>query len=89
MAYSPIEQGRLLQHPELIRIAKAYQATPAQVALAFVLERDGVVAIPKTSSVARVKENRGAVDLDVSDEDWATLDAALPPPKRKQPLEML
>lgn len=89
MAYSPIEQGRLLQHPELIRIAKAYQATPAQVALAFVLERDGVVAIPKTSSVARVKENRGAVDLDISDEDWATLDAAFPPPTRKKPLEML
>lgn len=89
MAYSPIEQGRLLQHPDLIRIAKAYQATPAQVALAFVLEREGVVAIPKTSSEARVKENRGAVDLDISDEDWATLDAALPPPTRKQPLEML
>lgn len=89
MAYSPIEQGRLLQHPELIRIAKAYQATPAQVALAFVLEREGVVAIPKTSSEARVKENRGAVDLDISDEDWATLDAALPPPTRKRPLEML
>ncbi len=84
-----IEQGRLLQHPALIRIAKAYQATPAQVALAFVLEREGVVAIPKTSSEARVKENRGAVDLDISDEDWATLDAALPPPTRKRPLEML
>ncbi len=89
MAYSPIEQGRLLRHPELIRIAKTYQATSAQVALAFVLEREGIVAIPKTSSVARVTENRGAIDLDISDEDWDALDAAFPPPTRKQPLEML
>lgn len=89
MAYSPIEQGRLVHHPELIRIAKAYQATPAQVALAFVLERDGVVAIPKSSNLRRVRENRDAVDLDISDEDWAALDAAFPPPARKTALDML
>lgn len=89
MAYSPIEQGRLAHHPELIRIAKTYQATPAQVALAFVLERDGVIAIPKTSQAARVRENREAVSLDISEEDWARLDAAFPPPDRKTPLEML
>ncbi|MGF9691653.1 aldo/keto reductase [Rhizobium sp. 0TCS1.26] len=89
MAYSPIEQGRLLRHPELIRIAKTNQATPAQVALAFVLERDNVVAIPKTGRVARVEENIGALELDISDSDWAALDAAFPPPQRKQPLEML
>ncbi|MGO8654583.1 aldo/keto reductase, partial [Rhizobium ruizarguesonis] len=47
MAYSPIEQGNILHHPELIHIAKAYQATPAQLALAFLLERDGVIVIPK------------------------------------------
>lgn len=89
MAYSPIEQGRLVHHPELIRIAKAYQATPAQVALAFILERDGVVAIPKSSNIRRVRENRDAVDLDISDEDWAALDAAFPPPARKTALDML
>jgi len=89
MAYSPIEQGRIVNHPEIIRIAKANQATPAQLALAFVLKHDGVIAIPKTSSAARVAENRDAVSLDISDEDWATLDAAFPPPARKKPLEML
>lgn len=89
MAYSPIEQGRLVHHPELIRVAKAYQATPAQVALAFLLERDGVIAIPKSANPARVRENRDAVDLDISDEDWSTLDAAFPPPARNTPLEML
>jgi diketogulonate reductase-like aldo/keto reductase len=89
MAYSPIEQGRLAHHPDLIHIAKTYQATPAQVALAFLLERDGVIAIPKTSNAQRVAENREAVSLDITDEDWATLDAAFPPPPRKKPLEML
>ncbi len=89
MAYSPIEQGRILHHPELIRTAKANQATPAQVALAFLLERDGVIVIPKTSSAARAAENRDAVSLDITDEDWAALDAAFPPPVRKKPLEML
>ena len=89
MAYSPIEQGRILNDHELIRIAKAYQATPAQLALAFLLERDGVIAIPKSASVSRVEENRGATDLEITDEDWAALDAAFPPPTRRIPLEML
>ena len=89
MAYSPIDQGHLLHHPELIRIAKAYQATPAELALAFLLDRDGVIAIPKSSKVRRVEENRDAVSLDISDEDWAALDAAFPPPATKTPLEMI
>jgi diketogulonate reductase-like aldo/keto reductase len=89
MAYSPIEQGRILRHPELIRIAKAYQATPAQVALAFLLERDGLVAIPKSANPQRVEENAEAAELDLSDEDLAALDAAFPPPERKHPLEMI
>lgn len=89
MAYSPIEQGRILKNHELIRIAKAYQATPAQLALAFLLDRDGVIAIPKSASVSRVVENRGATDLELTEEDWTDLDAAFPPPTRKTALEML
>ncbi|CDZ59872.1 aldo/keto reductase [Neorhizobium galegae] len=89
MAYSPIEQGRLARSGELIRIAKAYQATPAQVALAFLLERDGVIAIPKSANPDRVAENSEAVDLDLSEADWTALDTAFPPPSRKAPLEMI
>jgi len=89
MAYSPIEQGRLARSGELIRIAKAYQATPAQVALAFLLERDGVIAIPKSANPERVAENAEAPELELSEEDWTALDAAFPPPARKQPLEMI
>ncbi|MBB3945817.1 diketogulonate reductase-like aldo/keto reductase [Rhizobium skierniewicense] len=89
MAYSPIEQGRILSNHELIRIAKAYQATPAQIALAFLLERDGVMPIPKSSNPDRVTENRGASELEISDEDWTALDAEFPPPNSKVPLEMI
>lgn len=89
MAYSPIEQGRILGNNDLIKIAKAYQATPAQVALAFLLERDGVLAIPKSARPERVEENRGTTDLEISDDDWAVLDAAFPPPTRKTSLAML
>ncbi|HLP70972.1 MAG TPA: aldo/keto reductase [Rhizobium sp.] len=89
MAYSPIEQGRLAHHPELIHIAKAYQATPAQVALAFLLRREGVIAIPKSSNLRRVRENRDAVDLHLTEDDWAALDAVFPPPEHKMPLAMI
>jgi diketogulonate reductase-like aldo/keto reductase len=89
MAYSPIEQGNILHHPELIRIAKAYQATPTQLALAVLLERDGVIVIPKTSNAERAAENRDCVSLDITDEDWDALDATFPPPTTKKPLEML
>lgn len=89
MAYSPIEQGRILRHTELIRIAKAYQATPAQLALAFVLRSRNTIAIPKSSDPHRIEENAGAIGLELSREDWAALDAAFPPPSRKKSLEML
>lgn len=89
MAYSPIDQGRILKNPDLVHLAKTYQATPAQVALSFLLERDGVIVIPKSANLRRVRENRDAVDLDIRDEDWASLDAAFPPPASKKPLEMI
>jgi diketogulonate reductase-like aldo/keto reductase len=89
MAYSPIEQGRLARNETLIHIAKAYQATPAQIALAFLLERDGVIAIPKSSHPERVTENSQAVSIELTDEDMAALDAAFPPPNRAAPLEMI
>ncbi|WP_380782363.1 aldo/keto reductase [Sphingomonas sp. R86520] len=89
MAYSPVEQGRLLADPALGRIAGTIGATPAQVALAWVLRRKDVIAIPKAGSVAHVQENRAAADLDLSSDDLAALDAAFPRPAGPRPLEML
>jgi diketogulonate reductase-like aldo/keto reductase len=90
MAYSPIEQGRLLRHASLATIAARHQgATPAQVALAWVLRHDGVCAIPQSSKSEHVRENRGALDIRLTAQDLAELDLAFPPPKRKQSLAML
>jgi diketogulonate reductase-like aldo/keto reductase len=89
MAYSPVEQGRLLDHRALADIAKAHGATPAQVALAWVMREEGVIAIPKAGTIAHVKENRAALDLALTRDDLAALDRAFPPPKGARPLEML
>jgi diketogulonate reductase-like aldo/keto reductase len=89
MAYSPVEQGRLLRHRELQEVAKRHGATPAQVALAWTMRHDGVISIPKAGTVAHVKENVGALGLRLSAEDFATLDKAFPPPRGAKPLEML
>jgi diketogulonate reductase-like aldo/keto reductase len=89
MAYAPVEQGRLLGHPALRRVAERHRATPAQVALAWVLRQDGVIAIPKAATVEHVHENRRALDLELTQEDLAALDRAFPPPTRALPLEML
>jgi diketogulonate reductase-like aldo/keto reductase len=89
MAYSPLGQGPLLRHPALVGVARRLGATPAQVALAWCLSRPGVVAIPKTGNVARMRENAAARQLRLSAEDHTALDAAFPPPRRKQPLAML
>ena len=89
MAYSPIEQGRLAHHPELIEIANARGATPTQVALAFVLQHMGVIAIPKASNKAHVEENVQALALRLLDDEWQKLNSIFPPPTKAQPLEML
>ena len=89
MAYSPVEQGRLLEHPVLRHIARRHKLTTAQVALAWVLRQDKVIAIPRAGTPAHVRENRGALDVHLSKRDLADLDDAFPPPTRKRPLEML
>lgn len=89
MAYSPIEQGRILRNPELQRIAKSLDATPAQVALAWTIRRDGVIAIAKAGTVAHVQENRAAADLQLAPYDLAALDREFPPPTEARLLEML
>ena len=89
MAYSPIEQGRLLANATLRELAVGLGATPAQVALAWVLRQDQVMAIPKAGSVAHVQENRAAAELQLSASDLAALDAAFPRPTKRRPLEML
>ena len=89
MAYSPIEQGRLLHHRELQRIAERRGAAPAQVALAWMLRQQGVIAIPKAGTPAHVRENRAALELELTAQDLEELDRAFPPPQGPTPLDML
>ena len=89
MAYSPVEQGRLLTSPPLQHVAARLGVTPAQVALAWVLHQGQVLTIPKAGRVAHVRENRAAADLSLSPTDLAELDAAFPRPGQRQPLAML
>ncbi len=89
MAYSPIEQGRMLGHNMLKTVAARHNATPAQVALAWLLQQPNVLVIPKAANPTHVRENRAALDLRLTEDDLADLDKAFPPPSRKKPLEML
>jgi len=89
MAYSPLGRGGLLNHPVITAIADRHDASPAQVALAAVLRQDGVIAIPKASSVAHVEANAEALEIRFDVEDHAALDAAFPSPTSEQPLDII
>ena len=89
MAYSPIEQGRMLGHAALGDVARRHKATPAQVALAWLLRQDGVIVIPKATALAHVEEDIKALDLKLTAEDLAALDRAFPPPKKATSLDIL
>ena len=89
MAYSPIEQGRLPEGGALAEVAGRHGVDRFTVALAWLLARPGVIAIPKAARLEHVTANRRALDLALTSEDHSTLDAAFPPPIRKRPLDML
>jgi diketogulonate reductase-like aldo/keto reductase len=89
MAYSPVEQGRLLAQPALVNVAERMNATPAQIALAWAMQHSGMIAIPKAGSVEHVRENRAAADLVLPETILAELEAAFPRPRDRRPLEML
>lgn len=89
MAYSPLDEGRLIRHPALTSIAHRHAADPGQVALAWLLRNPRVIAIPKASTPEHVRANRAAADILLDAETLAELERAFPPPRRKHPLEML
>ena len=89
MAYSPIEQAQLLASAELKAIASDIGATPAQLALAWLLTQPDVIVIPKTTHIARLEENLGALDVKLDAATLASLDAAFLPPRKRTPLAML
>lgn len=89
MAYSPIEQARLLHHRGLAAFAKRHGMTPAQAALAWLLGQGDVIAIPKTSDLQRLRDNVSAAELVLDAAQVAELDALFPPPAGPSALEMI
>jgi diketogulonate reductase-like aldo/keto reductase len=89
MAYCPIDQGALAAEPELLPIAQRLGATPAQLALAWLLQRGDVVAIPKAVREPHLRENAAAADLALDVQALAALEALVPPPPEKQDLMVL
>lgn len=88
MAYSPIDQGALVDHPSLRELAAQHRATPAQVALAWVLRQPGVMAIPKAVRAVHLRHNWAARGLRLTPDELVWLDRLFPPPQRARPLAM-
>lgn len=77
-AYSPIKNG-VLENPVVRELAQERDATPAQIALAWLLAQPRVITIPKTGNLARGRENLAALDVELSGDDMARLNAVTSP----------
>jgi len=88
MAYSPVDQGALSRSGKLTAMAAQRGVSPAQLALAWILSRPNVMAIPKAVREAHLRENFEAAALELSDAELAELDSRFPPPAKKPPLAM-
>jgi diketogulonate reductase-like aldo/keto reductase len=89
MAYSPVEQGRLLNHLTLQNLAQQHGVTSAQIAIAWLLHQPQVIVIPKSSTIAHIEQNHATLNLALSAEDFTTLDDAFEPPQTRVALQML
>jgi diketogulonate reductase-like aldo/keto reductase len=90
MAYSPVgHSGALLGNPTLKKIAHSYDATPGQIALAWVLRQSNVIAIPKASTEMHVRDNAASRTIKLTKEDLTDLDREFPPPNLKKPLPII
>ena len=89
MAYCPLGEGRLLADRRLAAIAARQGATPAQVALAWLVRQGDVIAIPKAVAAAHVRDNRRAAEITLDAAALAALDAAFPPPTEASPLAIV
>ncbi|SDM64855.1 Aldo/keto reductase [Oryzisolibacter propanilivorax] len=89
MAYCPLGQGEVLEDGVLQEIGERHGVPAATVALAWALRDPGVIAIPESGSAEHVRANARALALQLDAQDLAAIDAASPPPRRKQPLDVL
>jgi 2,5-diketo-D-gluconate reductase B len=69
VAYSPLGKANVFDHPAIAEVAEKHDASPAEVTLAWVTGHENVVAIPKATSEAHLRENWNARDLELDEED--------------------
>ncbi len=86
MAYSPVEQQAFVNHSQLQDIAVKYNATSTQIALSWLLHQDNVISIPKATNPQHIKENRAALDIKLTAQDFQKLDRSFQSPQKKVPL---
>lgn len=89
MAYSPLDEGRLIKHTGLAAIARDRGVSAAELALAFLVDKPGVIAIPKAGSRGHMRSNRGCADMVLSSEDHLALNSLFPSPRSKVALAMI
>ena len=89
MAYSPLEQGRLLGNEKLRLIAEQLNLSAAQIAIAWTLRKKGIISIPKASSIKHVEENIAAWSVELEKKDCDALDDEFKPPFKKEMLGIL
>lgn len=88
MAYSPFDRPAVIQNDSLVSFAKERNISPAQAALAWLLDQDHVIPIPKASDPDRVTDNAGALDVTLSADDRRELDQIFPAPDGPQRLHI-
>jgi diketogulonate reductase-like aldo/keto reductase len=89
MAYSPLGQGSLTEHPELRRLARQRDVSAAQIALAWCIREPDVIAIPKSIDPKRIEDNFNAAQLTLTLSELAQIDRVFPPPHSQKPLQTL
>ena len=89
MAYCPFDEGRILSDRTLMTIGRKHGVSSAQVALAWLLAKPGVVAIPKAGRPEHLDENVAATNLKLDAEDMEQIDRRWRPPAGKQPLAIV
>ncbi|MGG3574507.1 aldo/keto reductase [Bacillus gobiensis] len=94
MAYSPLAQGgslrkQLLSDDNVNKIAEKYNVSPLQIALAWTIRSNHVIAIPKAVQEQHVYQNAEAAIVELTEEDLNRIDEAFPEPRKKMPLDII
>ena len=82
VSYCPLARGRVLDAPVLAEIAEAHGRTPSQVALRYIIQHEGVAAIPGSGNPERIAENLAAATFTLSEDEMARIAALARPDGR-------